>query len=179
MALGVGGELLPLHSHICWYYSGEGQLRETLRFVAVGLQSDDFCVIFADRSRFETLLSWLAEELGESAETFVERGQLALIDGAPSREELLTKIGSRLDAALESGYRLIRFLGFIAWGAPGWPDEESLLEFEADVNEVVTAYPAVIVCTYGVPTLTGPTLIYGGLRAHPTQILDGRVLLRP
>ena len=176
MTLGIGGESVPLHTHVCWYYSGEEQLRETLGFLIEGLrESDDFCVIFADRARFEELLRWLAEDLRKEPRAFIERGQLALVDGAPTTHELLAKIGARLDAALEQGYGRIRFLGFIAWGAPGWPDDSSLLEFEAQVNEVVTAYPAVIVCTYGVPTLSGQTLIYGGLGTHRTLLLDGRV----
>ena len=49
------------------------------------------------------------------------------------------------------------------------PDEASLLEFERRVNDVVTAYPAAIICTYGVSHLTGASLIYGGLQTHPSR----------
>ena len=175
--LGFGGESLPVGSHVCWYYSGEGQLRETLQFIRLGLQrEDEFCVLFADESRLAGLLGWLAEDLGENPARLVEGGRLALIDGAPTLAGLLEKIGGRLDRAVAEGYRVIRFLGFIAWGSPGWPDEETLLEFESRVNNVVTAYPAVIVCTYGVPTLAGRGLIYGGLLTHPISIIGGRVI---
>jgi len=175
--LGFGGETLPLGSHACWYYSSEAQLRETLGFIRLGLEREgEFCALFADESRFEGLLSWLADDLREGPATFIEDGRLALIGGAPTMVGLLEGIGARLDRALADGYRLIRFLGFIAWGSPGWPDERTLLDFEAQVNQVVTAYPAVIVCTYGVPTLPGPTLIYGGLQTHPISIIGGRVI---
>jgi hypothetical protein len=175
--LGFGGEPLALGSHACWYYSGEDQLRETLQFIRLGLEREgEFCVLFADESRFEGLLSWLGEDLREQPRAFIERGQLALIGGAPTMAGLLNSIGTRLDRAIQEGFRLIRFLGFIAWQSPGWPDDRTLLEFEAHVNEVVTAYPAVIVCTYGVPTLPGPSLIYGGLQAHPISIIQGRVV---
>jgi hypothetical protein len=52
----------------------------------------------------------------------------------------------------------------IGWGKLGWPHEASLLEFERTVNEVVTAYPAAIICIYGLPHLTGASLIMGGSR---------------
>ncbi|MEP7104796.1 MAG: MEDS domain-containing protein, partial [Chloroflexota bacterium] len=96
--------------------------------------------------------------------------------GAPTVAGLLETIGGRLERAVAEGYRVIRFLGFIAWDSPGWPDEAALLDFESQVNEVVTAYPAVIVCTYGVPTLAGTGLIYGGLLTHPISIIRGRVI---
>jgi hypothetical protein len=89
---------------------------------------------------------------------------------------LLASIAKRLDQAMVDGYRVIRFLGFIAWGAPSWPDDSTLLDFEATVNEVVTGYPAVIICTYGVPSLAGPSLIYGGLQTHPHVFLDGHIV---
>ncbi len=175
--LGFGDESLPAGSHVCWYYSGEDQLRETPGFIRLGLERDgEFCALFADESRFDELLSWLAEGLREDPRELIARGRLALIGGAPTMAGLLEGIGSRLDRAIQDGYRLIRFLGFIAWGSPGWPDEATLLEFESRVNQVVTAYPAVIVCTYGVPTLAGPRLIYGGLLAHPITIIQGRVV---
>ncbi len=180
VALGIGGETVPVRSHVCWYYSGEDQLRETLAFLRLGLASStDFCVLFADEPRFEGLLGWLSEDLGRPAEGFIASGQLALIGGAPSIDLLTRSIGETLDRAVAAGYRVIRFLGFIAWGAPTWPDDSTLLEFEASVNEVVTAYPAVIVCTYGVPTLAGASLIYGGLQAHPQVVLDGDVVDNP
>jgi len=48
-----------------------------------------------------------------------------------------------------------------------------LLEFESTVNQVVTAYPAVIICTYGVPKLPGTSLIYGGLKTHSLAAFEG------
>lgn len=179
IALGIGDESVPVHTHLCWYYSGTEQLRETLGFLAQGLREGDFCVILADRSRFDELLDWLAEKLGEDPRVYVERQQLALIDGAPTGAELLSKMGALLDGAMRRGYELIRCLGFVPWGAEGWPDDPSLLEFEAQLNEVVTSFPAVIVCTYGLPTVTGPTLIYGGLGTHPMTAIDGELHPRP
>ena len=169
---------VPLHTHACFYYSDEETLRRSLAFVRVGLDAaDEFGVIFADSSRHASLLGWLQEGYGGTLADVIADGRLALIGGAPTREELLRGIAATLDAAVARGLRLIRFLGFIAWGHEGWPDERSLLEFESQVNEAVMAYPAVIICTYGVPVLSGGQLVSGGLATHPVVFLNDRTMV--
>jgi len=173
VTLGWNEDSLPIGSHVCFYYTSDETLRRTLAFLRVGLNDpNDFCVIFADEVRAGRLLAWLQEDYPEDLRALMDRGKLAVIGGAPNVGELLTNIGSRLDRAVQEGYRLIRFLGFIGWGQPGWPADRDLLEFESKVNYAVTNYPAVIICTYGVPSLPGTSLIYGGLETHPITVLD-------
>lgn len=173
ITLGWTDGSLPLGSHVCFYYSNDDTLRRTLAFLRVGLKEPgDFCVLFADQARSDRLLAWLQEDCPEDLRALIDRGKLAVIGGAPSVAELLQAIASRLDRAVKEGYRRIRFLGFIGWGQPGWPADRDLLEFEAKVNYAVTSYPAVIICTYGVPSLPGTSLIYGGLQTHPLTMLD-------
>ena len=177
VSVGWSADSLPIGTHACFYYSDEPSLQRTLDFIRVGLDSDrEFCVIFADESRHEGLLRWLQDGYDGSVPDRLASGRLATIGGAPTIDELIAKIGARLDLAMQTGSEVIRFLGFIAWGQPGWPDEASLLEFESAVNNVVTAYPAVIVCTYGVPTLEGTQLIYGGLQTHPVVFLNDKAI---
>ncbi len=181
IGVGWGSETLPIGSHVCCYYSGEDSLRDTLAFLRVGLdRPGEFCVLFADTSRHAGLLAWLADGYAGDAAERVAEGKLALIGGAPELEQLVGRIAARLDEAVAAGHTVIRFLGFIGWGMPGWPSDRDLLEFEARVNDVVTAYPAVIICTYAIPALAGPTLIYGGLQTHPLVAIDqGRFVPNP
>lgn len=168
---------MPLHTHACFYYTDDATLRRSLSFLRAGLDAaGEFNVIFADESRHAELLDWLQDGYAGSVGDLLESGKLAMVGGAPTRDELLAGIARVLDAGLARGHRLIRFLGFIAWGAEGWPDEESLLAFEADVNGAIEAYPAVIICTYGVPRLNGRQLVEGGVGKHPVVLLDDRVL---
>lgn len=44
------------------------------------------------------------------------------------------------------------------------------------MNAAVLAYPAVIICTYGVPRLNGRQLVGGGLSTHSVIFLNNRVL---
>lgn len=177
VSLGWTRGSVPLHTHACFYYSDEASLRSTLGFLRAGLDvAGEFNVIFADQSRHAPLLAWLQDGYGGSVADAIARGSLALVPGAPTREQLLANIGATLDRGVASGHHLIRFLGFIAWGAPGWPDEAELLAFESQVNAAVRSYPAVIICTYGVPTLSGTQLIHGGLMTHPVLFLNDKVL---
>jgi len=177
VSLGWGNERLPVGSHVCAFHSDDIRLGRAMTFLRAGFdQSADFGVLFADRRRFETLLGRLQEGYDGSVESLVDRGKLALIDGAPRVEQLVERMGQRLDRAVSDGYGIIRFLGFIGWNQPGWPDLASLVEFENTVNQVVRAYPAVIMCTYDVVRLPGLSLIEGGLRAHPITIMDDKVV---
>lgn len=178
VALGWNDDTVPLHTHACYYYSDEATLRSSLGFLTAGVEeAGDLLVIFADESRFDQLKGWLQDDIGGGdIEQLITSGKLAMIGGAPTMDALVGKIGGRLDAGMEAGYKRIRFLGFIAWGEPGWPDDNTLLDFESKVNDVVMAYPSVIICTYAVPTLGGKQLIYGGLQTHPIVWLnDNRV----
>ena len=183
VSLGWNDDTVPLHTHACYYYSDEATLRSSLAFLTAGLdEPGDLLVIFSDESRFGQFKEWLAADLGDGRdiENLVSSGKLAMIGGAPTMDGLVNKIGGRLDQGISAGYQRIRFLGFIAWGEPGWPDDSTLLDFESKVNDVVMAYPSVIICTYGVPTLGGKQLIYGGLQTHPIVWLgDTRVSGNP
>lgn len=177
VSLGWTAGSVPLHTHACFYYADETSLRSTLAFLRIGLDAPGvFNVIFADQSRHDSLLEWLGDGYSGDVRARIAEGKLAMVPGASTRGELLANIGATLDGGLERGHRLIRFLGFIAWGAPGWPDEAELLQFESEVNAAVAAYPAVVICTYGVPRLSGQQLIHGGLLTHPVVFLNDRVL---
>lgn len=178
VALGFTEDTLPRGSHVCFYYANEGVLKRSLDFLRIGLDAPkEFCVLFADESRSPSLLGWLQEGYRGDVQAVIRQGKLATIGGAPTLDALVESIQPRLERAVrQDGFELIRFLGFIGWGLPGWPDERTLLEFESQVNAVVTAYPAVIICTYGVPKLPGASLIYGGLQAHPITMLGTRIV---
>ena len=64
----------------------------------------------------------------------------------------------------------------MVWDKDGWPDEPALLGFEAEVNAVIRNYPAVVICTYVVPNLSGNQLIQGALVIDPVVFLNNQVL---
>lgn len=118
VSLGWTAGSVPLHTHACFYYTDESTLKGTLAFLREGLDAPgELCVVFADRSRHEALLGWLRDGYHGDFEELLRSGKLVLVGGAPTRAELLAGIAAELDAGLARGNNLIRFLGFIAWGA--------------------------------------------------------------
>lgn len=176
VSLGWSLERLSLHSHACVFHSDEKGLKGTMAFLRVGLdQPEEFGVVFADQRRFASLAGWLQDGYAGSVSALVDRGKLAMIAGAATSDALIEGIGARLDQAMKDGYRVIRLLGFIGWDQPGWPDTDSIVEFEHRVNAVVRAYPAVVVCTYDMPNLGGLSIMKGGFRNHPITIMGTRI----
>ena len=177
VSLGWRSESLPVGSHVCAFHSGDEQLKEMMGFIRTGLdEAATFGVVFGDRGRFNTLLGWLRDGYNGPLDSLLKRGKMALIEAAPRVEQLEEQIGERLDRAMREGYDTIRFLGFIGWNQPGWPDLDALVEFESKVNQVVRAYPAVIVCTYDMLRLPGLSLVRGGLQQHPITVLGTQLL---
>lgn len=178
--LGIGDREVPVPSHICLFYDDDAELRERLPFLTLGLRDPaEVCVLFGKHQRLAEIVGYLLEDSGEDIEGAIAAKRLVLIEGASTGEATLAHIGNTLDEIVAGGARLIRFLGFIAWGDPSWPPEEDLLAFEAKVNLAVLKYPAVIVCSYKLGVLPGPVLIHSGIETHPITVLGGRVCDNP
>ena len=61
VSLGWTDREIPIGTHMCFYYSDDRTLQDTLSFLRVGLdEAGTCCVLFAD-SRFDSLLGWLSD----------------------------------------------------------------------------------------------------------------------
>jgi len=124
VSLGWPEDMVPFHTHSCFYYADEVTLRSSLSFARVGLDAPgEVGVIFADASRHDSLLASLQKGYQGEVATALESGKLAVVGEAPTREDLLSNVVAALDRVIAAGNHLIRFLGFIAGDKDGWPDE--------------------------------------------------------
>lgn len=173
--LGIEGQDVEVPSHICLFYYDDTELRQRLSFLRLGLDDPSQAVVlFGPRARLEQVLGYIAEDLGRDAADDVRAGRIVLVEGAPDVPGTLGNIAGALDVLVARGVRVVRFLGFIGWGEPDWPGEEELLRFEAQVNDAVTRYPAIVICTYHTNALSGPLLL-GGMETHPLTIIGTTV----
>ncbi len=174
--LGIGDRDVPVPSHICLFYNDDAELRARFGFLTIGLDDpEQVCVLFGTHKRLAQIVAYLIEDSGRDIEAAIASKRLVLIEGAGTGDATLAHVGNTLDEITRNGAKLIRFLGFIAWDDPAWPDEADLLAFEAKVNLAVTKYPAVILCSYGLSALRGPVLIHGGIETHPMTVLGTRI----
>ena len=177
LPLGWNDERLPLHSVVSFYYSDEGTARRSLAFLRAGLaEPGTFCLALADPSRQRAILDLLQDGHDGDLQELIDAGKLALVAGRPSFDELAQAMASRMDQALAGGHVRVRFLGFVAWGQPGWPDLSALRLCEAQVNRMAAVYPAVVVCAYSVPQLPGDYVREKCLGNEPVIVVNHRVV---
>ncbi|CAN5274258.1 hypothetical protein BH23CHL9_BH23CHL9_14280 [soil metagenome] len=181
--LGFSELSVPIPSHTCLFYYDDEELRAKLGFVRIGLETDDQAVVlFGPARRLKQVLGYVAQDLGRNVSDDLATGKIVLlddIDGESNADSLLAGIGGGLDELMARGVTLIRFLGFIGWQDPAWPDHEQLLAFESRVNQAAAQYPSVVLCTYRLTDVPGPLLIYGGIETHPLTIIGQTICENP
>jgi hypothetical protein len=91
----------------------------------------------------------------------------------------LAGLDACVQAALERGVGLIRLLGNLGWGRPGWPADAEILRFEASVTRAVSGLPAVVVCMYDVRRLAGDIVLRGAIGTHRITIWRNLVRENP
>jgi hypothetical protein len=175
---GWSDDVLPLHSHVCFYYTNQETLQRSLAFLRVGLdEPGELCMLFADEADRPDLLSVLQQGYPGRIEDRIDGGKLVVLGPAPTRQEVAIEFGARLERGLAAGFTTIRLLGYPGFGRARWPSIEDVLCLEDDCNDVAAAYPAVIVCAYG-PELEGDVLMRG-LNLHPSVWLNGDLTENP
>ncbi len=178
--LHFGDLAVDVPSHICLFYSNDGELRERLAFLAHTFDDpNEVAVLFGKQERLDQILGYIAADHGRDTEADVASGRIVLVNGARDPDILLGSIATALDAAVARNVKLIRFLGFIGWGDMDWPETEDLMVFESKVSEAVKSYPAVVVCTYNTEKLPGSVLIFAGIETHPYTILGTTLCENP
>ena len=164
--LGLRDEYVIIGDHIAYFWKTPEEFREVVRFLEVGLERGEFCVIFGPVEANLRVCKQLAEH-GYACACLEGQGRLVVIPGQTSTANILTKIGRVFTEAIERGATLIRLLGNIGWGYHGWPDEKDLLEFEARVMFAAKQFPCVVVCMYDLGALSGRVILPGAFETHP------------
>jgi MEDS: MEthanogen/methylotroph, DcmR Sensory domain len=163
---GWSDSVIPLHTHICFYYRNEESLRKSLAFIRVGLDAPgELCLLFVGEKEQPEFLRMLEDDYGRPLEDRIQEGKLLVLNPSPSRQDVMVKFGAGLERGLAAGFTTIRLLGYPGFNKPGWPTPEDILALERDCNDVASAYPAVIVCAYG-PELDDEFQVSGG-KLHP------------
>jgi hypothetical protein len=187
IALGWGGEPVPLHSYVSFYYSDDETMRRSLAFLRVGLdEAGTFNIVLAARDRHQGLIDEATAAHG-GIDHLVAAGKLAVVPEVPtveqiaetedttSLQELATAVGTHMQSALDAGFVRIRALGFMDWSQPGWPDLEALKRCEAQIRQVAAFFPVVVVCAYRMLQLPGQLVLESALGNEPVVVVHDPV----
>lgn len=167
--LGLLDEVAQPGDHIAYFWETDEDFRSAVRFLRIGIDRGDYCVIFGHEDANKKVLDELVCQEIDCDRLVAER-KLAVLTAGPTGEATLARIADNFGEALLRGAGMIRLLGNIGWGRPGWPEDHDILSFEARVTQAVAQLPAVVICMYDVGSLRGDILLKGALETHPLTI---------
>jgi len=163
---GIDGQRTPRSAHVAYFWKTEKEFATAVRFLETGLRGSDHCVIFGHEEANRAVCRYL-EDLGFDTNALSKAGRITVLGGRPVGDEILQSIGAVFQQAVANGAPLIRLLGNIGWGKPGWPEDAELLGVEAKITEAAKQFPCVVVCMYDTPALSGHVIHHGGFETHP------------
>lgn len=174
--LGIGGELTAPGDHLAYFWESEQDFTAAIGFIAAGAAGGETCVLLGDEDT-NARLEAATRRAGLDTALLQRQGRLQFASGTTSADALLGLVGEQIELAVDRGSPLVRILGNLGWGRPGWPDDLDLLRLEARVTDTVRKLPVIVMCGYDVRRLAGSPLLLGGLECHPLTYRRGA--LRP
>ena len=186
--LGLAEARVRPGEHIAYFWKSDQEFERGVDFLIAGLRDGDHTVVFGHPEANEKVCAVLKRR-GFDPQALVGGGQLTILGPESTGDATLHRIGTVFQAALDRGTSLIRLLGNIGWGKPGWPNEREILEFEAKVTGAARQFPCVVVCMYDVQSLPGTVILHGAFETHPftvcgnimrenTHYVDAEIFLR-
>lgn len=156
--------------HIAYFWDSEAQFERAVAFLPPGLAGRDHCVIFGHDEANERVIATL-ERKAVDVGRHQRNGRVTVLGSKSTGDATLQTLGATFRSALDAGAPVVRLLGNIGWGHPGWPAQDDLIQFERQVTGAVKNLPAVVVCMYDIQGLPGRVLVHAGMAAHPITIV--------
>ncbi|MGV3740847.1 MAG: MEDS domain-containing protein [Burkholderiaceae bacterium] len=110
------------------------------------------------------ILPWQNAYLSDNG-TFNKHKMLAMVDHVTSK-------------GLDAGYKRVRIMGDMDWMFSDVPGAADIIQYECEVNEVLTRNRQPAVCVYDISKLSG-AMMMDILRTHPLSLIDGVVQENP
>ena len=171
----------PIPSHVAFLHYGESEMRDAVfEFLLAGLERPNealFC--FGEPGVGERLLRYLESRVGRDLSPEYRAGRIVLGTADPDVDRQLENVIAPLEALSTSGFALVRFVGVVAWNAPGFPPPEDFLWFESKLNEVISGFPVIGLCPYDLARMPARAIVYGALETHPFVLSDGALRQNP
>ena len=91
---------------------------------------------------------------------------------------MLETLRNYYSSCIEDGIIGARVSGEMTWALKGLPGSEKLMEYEAQVNNVLVTHPVTAICQYDANQFDGGTII-DVLNVHPMMIVRGQIVRNP
>jgi len=172
----------PPSSHTCGFYESEEEHRALITpFLLQGLERGERVVYVTDAHSAETIRGYL-QDAGVDGDAAVARGQLVFRTAQETYlqgdrfdpDRMLALLQAETERALADGFTGLRITGEMSWALRGMPGTEQLLEYEAQVNDLLPDLPFVGLCQYDRRQF-GPEFLLDMLWRHPLVAFGGQV----
>lgn len=185
--LSIAGTALE-YFHVCAFFNSRDEEYDVLApFFAEGVQQGEKNVHIVDPALMDEHRMRLANA-GIDTDQCEACGLLEIIPwrkayldehGVFDKDRMLATLDAMTSPEGDGSYKRLRIMGNMAWalhGGAGTP--EKLIEYEAEVNDVLSRNRQPAVCVYDVANLSG-SMMMDLLRTHPLTIIGGVVQENP
>lgn len=178
----------PLESfHVCAFFSSRDEEYDTLvPFFKQAIDQGEKNLHIIDPSIMDEHRARLTAA-GIDAPACEACGQLQVLawrdayldeNGRFDKDRMLAAVEHLTGTGREQGYKRLRIMGNMNWALGELPGSEDIIEYEAQVNEVLSRNRQPAVCVYDTSKLSGGMLM-DLLRTHPLTLVDGVVQENP
>jgi hypothetical protein len=178
----------PLESfHVCAFFNSRDEEYETLNpFFKQAIDQGEKNLHIVDPARLEDHRKQLASS-GIDAAACEACGQLQVVPWADAyfdeagkfdKSRMLATLEALTGSGREAGYSRLRIMGNMNWVFDDVSGSEDLIEYEAEVNEVLSRNRQPAVCVYDIAKLSG-SMMMDLLRTHPLTLVGGVVQENP
>jgi hypothetical protein len=182
----LAGALLGEYRHICSFFDSEEQEREILApFIREGIERGEKSFHIIEPSNRANYVKRLTSD-GIDVVGATERGQLDLRGwddaylrpGYFDQDAMLDLLDDALKTAVIQGFPLTRLVARMEWALENRPGVESLIEYEARLNDIMPKHRDVVICMYDIRRFSG-SVVVDVLRTHPLVLVNGTLLTNP
>lgn len=162
----IGGVAIDYGSHLCSFYETDlGRAKLAVPFLADGLAAGDICFFIASGKVRRQVLKELEKQCPDLKRA-KDSGQLKLLAGKPSGQEMLDYFEAEFVAATRTGNARLRVLGDMAWFLEKELGLEELNAFERAYNHSLGhRFSVVSLCQYDARVFSGVGIL-GALKSH-------------
>jgi len=157
---------VPWGTHVCLFYDSRQDLLDTLvPYFRAGLDNNEFCMWVLPESLSEQECKRAMQKATAGFARYQKKQQIEIIpyrewylkDGVFDLRRVLEAWIDKLQKALAAGYDGMRITGDTAW--LGKRDKKRFAEYEADVNNAITKYNMLAICTYSLSHYTASEVL--------------------
>ncbi len=183
--VGLSQVQIPFGTHACLLYDDEAERQQMIaEFIKEGVEAGERVGYFTDamtpeqgRTMF-TQMGVMGGSVHHDAFHFIDTNQICRGYGSFEPNEFIDRLYAFCSSATKRGYLGARICGEMSWSLKSVDGRNRLINYEAEVSNVIESSPASAICQYDF-RLFGTKMIADVIRVHPVIIINGMIIQNP